>query len=176
MENSFTINKLDVAKRELDSSIRLFFSYGDMVSIHNLTHSAFTILRDLGAKSIIIDESIEIIKKEFRINFVKKYKEAGNYIKHADKDPLSSLLFSPNDTKIHLFDTTRMYFQLTEEQSLLFYTFQIWFVHFLPNVFLESEFKKQALDLKKEMNLSSEYRERYLSEVLPRFVGFKNFD
>lgn len=175
MDNPFTINKLDAAKRELESSVRLFFSYGDMVSIHNLTHSAFTILRDLGAKSLIIDESIEIIRKEFRIDFVRKYKEAGNYIKHAEKDPLSSLLFSPNDTKIHLFDTTRMYFQLTEEQTPLFYTYQIWFVHFLPKVFLESEFKKQALDLEKEMNLSPEYRERYLTEVLPRFIGIKNF-
>lgn len=166
----FTINKLDVARRELESSVRLFFSYGDMVAIHNLTFSAFTILRDLGAKSLILDESIDLIKKDSRKTFTNLFKKQGNYIKHADKDPLESLAFSPDDTKILLFDATRMYFQLTEESQPLFYTFQVWFAHFLPDVFIPSAFKDQANALKNELGLSQENREQYLALVLPRFI------
>jgi hypothetical protein len=46
-----TISKLDAAKRQLETVIRLYFSNGDPVAIHTLTGAAHTVVRDIGAKT-----------------------------------------------------------------------------------------------------------------------------
>jgi hypothetical protein len=43
----FKVSKLDAAKRQLETAIRLYFSDGDPVSIHTLTAAAYNILRDV---------------------------------------------------------------------------------------------------------------------------------
>lgn len=43
----FKVSKLDAAKRQLGTAIRLYFSDGDPVSIHTLTAAAYNILRDV---------------------------------------------------------------------------------------------------------------------------------
>jgi hypothetical protein len=41
------ISKLDAARRQLDTAIRLYFMEGDPVSVHTLAAAAFEILKDL---------------------------------------------------------------------------------------------------------------------------------
>ncbi len=41
------ISKLDAAKRQLDTAIRLYFCDGDPVSIHTLAAASYNILRDV---------------------------------------------------------------------------------------------------------------------------------
>ena len=41
------VSKLDAAKRQLETAIRLYFSNGDPVSIHTLVAAAYAILHDV---------------------------------------------------------------------------------------------------------------------------------
>ena len=50
MIKSLTISKLDAAKRQLETYIRLYFHSGDPVAMHTLTAAAFGIIRDLNEK------------------------------------------------------------------------------------------------------------------------------
>jgi len=45
-----TISKLDAAKRQLETVIRLYFVHGDPVSIHTLTSAAYNVIRDVNKK------------------------------------------------------------------------------------------------------------------------------
>ena len=43
----FKVSKLDAAKWQLETAIRLYFSDSDPVSIHTVTAAAYNILRDV---------------------------------------------------------------------------------------------------------------------------------
>jgi hypothetical protein len=45
VNREFKVSKLDAAKRQLETVIRLYFSNGDPVSIHTLTAAAYNVLR-----------------------------------------------------------------------------------------------------------------------------------
>ena len=45
-----TIPKLDAAKRQLETAIRLYFSSADPVAVHTLTAAAYNVIRDVTAK------------------------------------------------------------------------------------------------------------------------------
>ena len=81
------ISKLDAARRELESAIRLYFAHGDPVSIHTLAAAAYAVIDDLVAKrggplgfqdlllKFVRPEGVEIARQ--------KLKEAQNFFKHA---------------------------------------------------------------------------------------------
>lgn len=47
----FRVAKLDAAKRQLETAIRLYFASADPVSIHTLTAAAYQLLLDLNKKA-----------------------------------------------------------------------------------------------------------------------------
>jgi hypothetical protein len=86
---SYYISKMDVAKRELEYSIRLFFLSGDPIIIHLISSSAQEILKDICAKESVktyLDNIYSSIKKEYKKLISSKLKEAYNFFKHADVD------------------------------------------------------------------------------------------
>ncbi|MBL7155492.1 MAG: hypothetical protein ISS88_03275, partial [Candidatus Portnoybacteria bacterium] len=113
------ISKLDAAKRQLETAIRLFFNNADMVSIHTLACTSHGLLRDLcnkqGLKSFIKDDYIDFIKKEKQAEFRKMITAPANFFKHADKDPQEAIKFYYETTPFFMWDSYRMYYQLTKE-------------------------------------------------------------
>lgn len=83
------IKKVDAARRQLDTSIELWFHYGDIVSIHTLACSAYQILHDINEhrKGPELLFNSLVVKDEYRALAKSYLKKAYNFFKHADKDP-----------------------------------------------------------------------------------------
>ena len=41
------LSKLEAARRQLETAIKLYFEYGDEVSIHALAAAAYSLIRDI---------------------------------------------------------------------------------------------------------------------------------
>jgi hypothetical protein len=105
MMPGITVTKLDAAKRQLRTAIRLWFEDGDPVSIHALAYAAYEIAhvvskRRSHTRHDLIFDSLKI-KEENRAEFNTGIKKHANFFKHAKLDwddsielkPLFSVLF-----------------------------------------------------------------------------------
>jgi hypothetical protein len=72
------INKLAVARRQLDCAIRLL-GKEDALAIHNLAYDAYCVLRDLFGPS----ETLKVLK---RLEKSANLREVPEYLKHAETD------------------------------------------------------------------------------------------
>jgi hypothetical protein len=91
------VSKLDAAKRQLHTAIRLWFEDGDPVSIHTLVSAAHEIIHTLfkrkGLKGLLFDNPN--IPEQFRSDFSQAIKSAANAFKHARNDPEGTTEFAP---------------------------------------------------------------------------------
>jgi hypothetical protein len=84
------VSKIDAARRQLDCAIELWFLEKDDVSIHTLAAASYQIIHDISQKRKIGRDLLydtDIIKDEYRADFVRLVKQPQNFFKHADKDP-----------------------------------------------------------------------------------------
>jgi len=86
----FQVTKLDAARRQLETSIRLLFEQADAVSVHTLAYAAFGILKGIAenrkeTRVLAAAEALAAAGKKG--DFWKGFNRAGNFFKHADKDP-----------------------------------------------------------------------------------------
>ena len=100
----FKLSKRDVAERQLDMAIELFFGEAEPVSIHTLTAASYEVAAHLAKKrngvETIFDTSM--IKDEFRKEWVNGVRKSQNFFKHADLDPDQIHNFNTDETKIHI--------------------------------------------------------------------------
>ncbi len=139
------ISKLDVAKRELEHSIRLFFSYGDIIVIHLVASAAQRVLSDMGKESGIISTRAYIkryVKKDKQSYVLRKFSQAYNFFKHADKDSNELLKFNPESSEFIIWDSVNLYQSLTSEITGLMMAFRLWFFTKHSDLLLEEEVKK----------------------------------
>lgn len=94
------VKKLDAAREQLQTAIRLWFSDVDTISTHTLACAAHQIIHDINTKrkgrDLLLDTLV--IKDEYRNNWIKLVKRDMNFFKHADKDPDGSIEFHPQLT------------------------------------------------------------------------------
>lgn len=130
MNKNIKISKLDAAKRQLETAIRLFFNDADPISIHTLASAAHCILSDLnkkvGGHPMIVSDFL--ILEKYKQEFRKKISEAKNHFKHADKDPDAVIDFYPEINDFLLYDACSKYEELTGESVSYFRIFAGWFV------------------------------------------------
>jgi hypothetical protein len=150
MGQALTISKLDAAKRQLETAIRLYFHQGDPVSIHTLVSAAYNIIRDInkkrgGAKMLVKEQLFDQVRPEMRSEFHELLHKAENFFKHADRDHDASLEFSPNESEFLVWDACTKYWELTGEQPPLFQVYRGWFMATHQNVFNLSEEMQRKL-------------------------------
>jgi hypothetical protein len=122
------ISKLDVAKRQLETAIRLWFHSVDPVSVHTVAAASHQILHDLGkrhGKSTAL-RSLREVRPEFRKKTAKAISRCENFFKHADRDPDELLNFDPEVTLYYLLDAVVTYEALTKEQVPIFGVLKSW--------------------------------------------------
>jgi hypothetical protein len=94
------IGKLDAARRHLQTAITLWFTSGDLVSIHTLASAAYEVIHSISKKrapnrrDLLFDS--DLIKDEYRDVFCSHIKRPANFFKHADRDGGSVIEFDPS--------------------------------------------------------------------------------
>jgi hypothetical protein len=92
--------KLDAARRQLETAIHLLFSGGDAISTHTLSYAAFGILKDVAShrgKTQVLDTAEALASAGKKGEFWKGFNRAGNFFKHADRDPDAVLIGMPEE-------------------------------------------------------------------------------
>jgi hypothetical protein len=134
MEKSMIITKLDAAKRQLETVIRLYFHNEDPVSIYTLLCAAYNIVRDVNKKRggppmLIKDDLIEVyVKTEYQQQMRKKLNEPENFFKHADRDHAETIEVNPAASEFMILDAVRGYSGITGEWTPLFRVFYWWVI------------------------------------------------
>ena len=166
-----SISKLDAAKRQLESSLRIFFNDGDPVSIHTLVNASDEILSKLcskhGVKSII-DEGIEkFVRVEKRKELREKLTEAKNFFKHSGFNENKSVEFNHEVNPILLWDSCRLYQILTSEFTPIMTIFNIWFSLKNKDLILDEKKKEILESLNYTEYLDIENKKHFLETMLP---------
>ena len=131
-ENRITLNKLEVARRQLETAIQMYFLGGEPVSTHTLATSALEVLSglnnarkgspmlsDLECSGAIRPDQLKLARSVFR--------GAQNFFKHADKDPEGVLDFNPEATAFYLHDAVEKYREMSKENPPVMRVFALWF-------------------------------------------------
>jgi hypothetical protein len=143
MRYTLKVSKLAAAKGQLETTIRLFFSNGEPVSIHTLTAAAYGILRGitkkLGAGPMLLESAmLESVKPQYHREMVAKVKEAENFFKHADRGHDSVFDFDPSLSELMILDACAQYRKLGSEEPPLFVVYRLWTVGKDPKLFILS--------------------------------------
>ena len=130
------LSKIDVAKRQLTTAIRLFYANADPVSVCSLACNAWEIVDSLCRRNDIGSLSIETEKRlpddgslRHQIN-----NPVRNFFKHADRDPdemLSGFDDAFNDTMLIL--GVEDYIRLRNKSPIEFQVYQMWYFANYPD-------------------------------------------
>ncbi len=168
------ISKLDAAKRQLETVIRLYFAESDPVSIHTLTAAAYNVIRDVTAKRgatpmLVKDQLLEHVRPESQKMFLAKINEAENFFKHADRDTETTLDFNPDMSEMLIVDACSQYHQLTGEMPPLFRIYIAWFMAHYQDVFNFPEELKRSMHAG-AASIREMGRARYFASMLPQVM------
>lgn len=143
------LSKIEVASRQLDTAIKLFFNAGDIVSVHTLAAASANVFADIldnmgetsWRKQIIEEHDGKLTEKQVK----DILREAQNFFKHADRDPDKTFEF-PETYNDHV-----MLIATLEERLLLKNSdnkrtlsipgivFQTWYMARKPDQYMVSE-------------------------------------
>src|SRR5258706_10252895 len=130
------VTKLDAARRQLETAIRLLFEQGDAVSVHTLAHASFGILKDVAAhrskRTPVLGETA-ITAALDDPTFKKGFNRAGNFFKHGSKDPDGILSGGPEEENEALISlSVELYRNLNCLNTPEIETFYLWWrcIHF----------------------------------------------
>lgn len=138
------LNKIEVARRQIDASIRMFFANEDSVPIHTLIMAAYRILRDLAAKqnTSYMDKIINsIIKPGTKKEFWHVFQRAANFFKHADRDSEEILNNFDEEVNDFIILVACLYYQdLGHQHTPEMITLIAWFMSVHSEYILEESF------------------------------------
>ena len=126
------LSKLDVARRQLVTAIRLFFDSEDPVSVFTLAANSWEVIDALCDKSdvdSICNESREHTPegKDLKTDYINS--PFRNFFKHADRDPEDQLDgFDEKKCDGVIFLAVEDYMRLTGKSPLEFQVFQLWYL------------------------------------------------
>jgi hypothetical protein len=170
MPKILTISKLDAAKRQLETVIRMYFNSGDPVAMHTLAAAGHNVVNDINEKRekvpmLFNGAMLEYVKPEYHKAVHSKIHEAANFFKHADRDHDAQYDFNPDLTEFYIMDACNTYTVLTGELPPLFQIFRGWIMISHPNYFnFPTEFQQKVSSAQE---LLSEGRAGYFDLMLP---------
>ncbi len=136
------VTKLDAAKRQLRTAIKLWFMDDDPVSIHTLVSAAHEVVHTLfkrkGLSGLVFNS--ELIVEEYRSDFAKRMKAQATFFKHAQRDPEAETDFNPALNNSLLLITVHGLCRMNEPQEAAELTLIAWFCLHKPHFFLDDIF------------------------------------
>jgi len=126
------ITKIDAARRQLVTAVRLYLDGGDPVSVYQLAANAWEIVDALSQHRGVEIMSTRIRadipeRKDLRLHFVNKPNR--NFFKHADDDPdARSPVPSEKDVSGLLFLAAHDYLELEERAPIEVQVYLVWWL------------------------------------------------
>lgn len=126
MNNTVQISKIDAAIRQLETAAHLYFSDGDICSIHTLAAASLEITSTLAKGTyteqfLLQDKIYSKIPEKKRNEAHKRIQYQRNFLKHADRDKEKILDFSPEITDIILLSAVIPLRILATDNNINFY-------------------------------------------------------
>jgi hypothetical protein len=169
VEHCVQLTKLEAARRQLETAIKLYFADGDEVSIHALAAASYSLVRDINQHlqgEPMLKDLHRLLPDDLAREFRTYINRPENFFKHADKDPDEVGELEPKWTEVLIWEASRKYCEITGEQNRLLITFIFWFVARQPQLreLVEKEclsqgFTKQHLE--RVFQLPSTNRKRF---------------
>jgi hypothetical protein len=131
------VSKLQAAQRQLGEAIVLYFERRDAIAVHTLAAAAHQVFFDLCVKkgsAVSLLKDCRYIRPDKHAVWLRKVAEAGNFFKHADRDPEASFEFNPAVTIYFLVDAIQLHIQLTGDYPLEGRIFMSHFVRLNPDI------------------------------------------
>ena len=148
------VDKLDAARRQLESAITMFFYEGDVVSQHTLISAAHGIVYDLakqqGIKGSVKDSTL--ILQGNRRGFINAVNLPQNFFKHADLDGKTKLVFHYKVSPLYLCDALRLFLLLGGKINRIFEVFFMWFQFVYPDVLCLQSAEEDLQKLRKNIS------------------------
>src|ERR1017187_8231362 len=120
------ITKLDAARRQLDTAIKLFFDKEDSLSVHTLAYASFKILFDIYPLHKGDDFATKI-DEMIRVMGWQRFNDTANFLKHADRDPAELLRHHDADgTQAFIGLASLMYRRIAGDFTPLMRGFDCW--------------------------------------------------
>lgn len=130
-----SVTKLDAARRQLVTAIRLFFKGGDPVSILTLAANAWEIIDTLcnrqGTDSFS-NQTRENLPPGTDLMFDFINKPYRNFFKHADRDPDGVVVVQRGVVAAIVFLAVEDYIRLNKRSPVEAQVFQLWYVAVFP--------------------------------------------
>lgn len=116
--DKFKVTKLEAARRQLRTAIRLWFADGDPVSIYSLAYAAHEVIHTLhkkrgGTHGLVFDSPA--LTKKGQDAITQGVKNWGNFFKHADRDPDGEIEFNPHFAEMMMLASSTTLHTLTKE-------------------------------------------------------------
>lgn len=144
------VTKIDAARRQLVTSIRLFFDGGDRVSAYSLASNAWEVIDVLCTSA-----GVESFSKQARENLPARHtlsyyinEPCRNFFKHAkqDPDPDSSVELRESDVAAVLFLAVEDYIRLRQGGPVEAQVFQAWFIAVFPEKIADDPVARSILE------------------------------
>jgi len=126
-----TLTKIDAARRQLLTAIRLFFAEGDAVSVLSLAANAWEIVDALCGLAGIESLSLQTegnLREEQRLKRDYINEPYRNFFKHADRDPDASIEFNERDAEAVMMLAVEDYLRLQGAAPIEFQVYQAWYL------------------------------------------------
>lgn len=128
LKDELILTKIEVAKRQLVTAIKMFFFDWDAVSTHTVVAAAHGVVRDT-ARCRGITKSFKdspLIAPEARRDYLRTVNYPQNFFKHAKDDPDGKMVFRYHGTSIYLLDALLLYVALHGEITYEMRVFFVW--------------------------------------------------
>ena len=156
---SIKITKLDAARNQIDTALRLWFEDGDLVSIHTLTAAAHqichAILKHGGEEYPSMIFSLDLLSAEARAAYKKYILAPENFFKHATNDPYPNcqIELPLRTTELYLVDAVFLFHKLSSDMTPSMKAFALFFNLHNPDMLKDEASKliieSDGLDLRK---------------------------
>src|SRR5260370_7398531 len=125
-ETHVKFTKLEAARRQLETAIKLYFADSDEVSILTLAAAAYSLIRDINehrqGEPMLKDLHL-FLPDDLAREFKTYINRPENLLKHADKDPDRVGELEPRCTDVLLWESSPTYCDMTPAQNKLLITF-----------------------------------------------------
>ncbi len=115
------LTKLEVAEKQLNTAIFLFFTRKDLISVHTLISASYGIIYDLSVHNSMNSKSYIRGNKSIKLNKKKEFfdmlNEPQNFFKHADNDSEHKLEFNPVLSEWFILDSINLLQLLTKKEK-----------------------------------------------------------